>query len=98
MARRMLRTGLAAAAPMVLALGAAPAALADDPTQQGAGNAGSTSTEVVVTAQRLDAARAAIQPSIGASTYSLSSQAIQTLPGGDNIELNQVILQMPGVA
>jgi outer membrane receptor for ferrienterochelin and colicins len=106
MARRFLRTGLVAAAPLTFAscafvLGAAPSAFADDQTQpaqpQGSGGQG-TSTEVVVTAQRLDAARAAIQPSIGASTYSLSAQAIETLPQGDNTSLNQVILQMPGVA
>ena len=53
---------------------------------------------MVVTAQRLDKARASIQPQVGASTYSLSSQAIETLPAGDNTPLNQVILQMPGVA
>ena len=54
--------------------------------------------EVVVTAQRLDAARAAIQPQIGASTYTISAQAIQAMPGGDNAALNQVVLQAPGVA
>jgi outer membrane receptor protein involved in Fe transport len=57
-----------------------------------------TSTEVVVTAQRLDAARASIQPQVGASTYSLTAQAIETLPAGENTPLNHVILQMPGVA
>ena len=51
-----------------------------------------------ITAQRLDAARATIQPQLGASTYSITSQAIETLPGGDNTPLNQVILQAPGVA
>ncbi len=57
-----------------------------------------TSSEVVVTAQRLDAARATIQPQVGASTYSLSSQAIEALPAGENTPLNQVVLQAPGVA
>lgn len=54
--------------------------------------------EVVVKARRLDAARDSIQPDIGASTFSLSKQAIEALPGGDNLPLNQVVLQAPGVA
>ena len=56
------------------------------------------SSEVVVTAQRLDEARDSIQPQIGASTYTLSSQVIEALPAGENTPLNQVILQAPGVA
>jgi outer membrane receptor for ferrienterochelin and colicins len=54
--------------------------------------------EVVVTAQRLNAARDSIQPQTGASTYTLSDQSIQAIPGGDNLQLSQVILQAPGVA
>ncbi|HEY5007030.1 MAG TPA: TonB-dependent receptor, partial [Caulobacteraceae bacterium] len=38
-----------------------------------------------------------IQPQVGASTYTISAQAIQALPGGDNASLNQVVLQAPGV-
>src|ERR1700761_8170301 len=53
--------------------------------------------EVVVTARRLDAARAAIQPELGASSYTLSAQAVQNLPGGENTQLSQVVLQAPGV-
>src|SRR6201996_2156491 len=55
-------------------------------------------TEGIVTAPRLNAARDSIQPSIGASTYSFSNQNIQALPGGENLQFNQVILQAPGVA
>ncbi|HTX49364.1 MAG TPA: TonB-dependent receptor [Caulobacteraceae bacterium] len=58
----------------------------------------STVSELMVTAQRLDAARDTIQPQVGASTYSLSAQTIQTLPAGEDTPLNQVILQAPGVA
>ena len=54
--------------------------------------------DIVVTAKRLDAARASIQPDIGASTYTISKDAIAAMPGGDNTELNQVILQSPGVS
>lgn len=57
-----------------------------------------TVSEVVVSAQRLDAARATIQPQLGASTFTLSRQAIEAIPGGDNTALNQVVLQAPGVA
>jgi outer membrane receptor for ferrienterochelin and colicins len=56
-----------------------------------------TVREIVVTAQRLDTARQTIQPDLGATTTTLTSQAIDSLPGGDNTALNQVILQMPGV-
>ncbi|MDR3506701.1 MAG: TonB-dependent receptor [Caulobacteraceae bacterium] len=54
--------------------------------------------DIVVTARRLNAARASIQPQIGASTYTIDSKAIEALPGGDNTAMNQVVLQAPGVA
>ena len=53
--------------------------------------------EIVVTGARLDAARASIQPSLGATDYAISNATIQALPGGDNQQLNQVLLQVPGV-
>jgi outer membrane receptor protein involved in Fe transport len=53
---------------------------------------------VVVTARRLDAAREQIEPSLGASTYTVPSALIAKLPGGGNTQLNQVVLQTPGVA
>src|SRR6185437_13346869 len=53
---------------------------------------------VTVTAEALEQARAGIQTQLGASTYTITAQDIQNLPGGDNSELNSVILQMPGVA
>lgn len=52
---------------------------------------------VVVTARRLNEARAGIQTQTGASTYTIDSAAIEATPGGDNTLLNQVILQAPGV-
>ncbi len=57
-----------------------------------------TVSEIVVTAQRLREARASIQPEVGASVYSISDQAIKAMPGGDNVQLDQVILQAPGVS
>jgi hypothetical protein len=55
-------------------------------------------TEFVVTARRLDEARAAVEPSLGASTYTLSSEAVEGRPGGETISVGQLLLQSPGVA
>src|ERR1700712_2146452 len=52
--------------------------------------------DIVVTGH-LDAARASIQPSLGATTYTISNETIRELPGGDNQQLNQILLQLPGV-
>ncbi len=46
----------------------------------------------------LDQARENLQPKIGASTYTLSREAIETLPQGDNTPIDKVILQAPGVS
>jgi Carboxypeptidase regulatory-like domain len=55
--------------------------------------------DLSVIAKRLEAARTSIQPRIGASTYTVTQQAIQNQPGGgDNNPLNQVVLQSPGVS
>lgn len=79
------------------ALALAGPALAADPAPPT--SVGDTSVaEIVVTARRLDAARAQIQPRIGASVYTITSQAIAAMPGGNNAALNQVVLQSPGVA
>jgi outer membrane receptor protein involved in Fe transport len=96
----MSRTGwLSWTAPLALALVAGPA-LAADQSPAGASDANSAAnvSEIVVTAQRLDVARDSIQPQVGASTYSMSQQTIETLPAGENTPLNQVLLQAPGVA
>ena len=76
------------------ALISSPAAAQTGQASPSAG-AGPDST-IVVTARRLSAARASIQPQVGASTYTINAQAIATLPGGDNASLNQVVLQAPG--
>ncbi len=55
-------------------------------------------SEVVVTAHRLDTARASIDPGLGASTYTLTNDAVERLPGGETISLSQVLLQFPGVS
>lgn len=55
------------------------------------------SKDIIVTARRLDEARASIQPSLGATSYTITNDTIQALPGGDNQQFNQIILQLPGV-
>jgi len=53
--------------------------------------------DVVVTAQRLDIARDAIQPSLGASDYHIDRRILESQPGGADRSLTQVLLQAPGV-
>jgi len=74
------------------------------PTEGGQGTSpGSQSADqsqlatIVVTAQRLNAARAEIETQTGASTYTITSEAIAATPGGENVQLNQVLLQAPDV-
>ncbi|HEV7385502.1 MAG TPA: TonB-dependent receptor, partial [Phenylobacterium sp.] len=74
------------------ALAATASAAADAPP------ASAQVSEIVVTAQRLDAARSTIEPALGATSYSLPEAFIANLPAGANTQLNQVILQAPGAA
>ena len=86
-------TGAAAQnAPAEAAPSDAKAATADN--QPGLAN---PRGDIVVTARRLDAARASIQPSLGATSYTISNATIQALPGADNQQFNQIVLQLPGV-
>ena len=92
-ARRRRLALLAAVAPLAWAplVWVPQAAIADD-------DGARPETEFVVTARRLDEARAAIEPSLGASTYTLSSEAVEGRPGGETISVGQLLLQAPGVA
>jgi outer membrane receptor protein involved in Fe transport len=56
-----------------------------------------SSFDIEVVAKALNQARINIEPKIGASTYTLTNTAIQDLPTGSNIPINDAILQMPGV-
>ncbi len=56
------------------------------------------SLDLDVIAKQLDIARYEIQPSLGATVYDFSRQAIETQPQGDNQPLNRLLLQAPGVA
>jgi outer membrane receptor for ferrienterochelin and colicins len=96
--------GVAGMCSGALSAQAAPAAQNPDvpaPDPQAFDNAsagGGTVSEIVVTARRLNEARASIQPQIGASVYSITNDAIKAMPGGENAPLDQVVLQAPGVA
>ncbi|MBV9527386.1 MAG: TonB-dependent receptor, partial [Sphingomonas sp.] len=54
-------------------------------------------TAIVVTGRRLDVARDAITPSLGASQYTFDREALNKQPGGTNLTLNKSLLQAPGV-
>jgi outer membrane receptor protein involved in Fe transport len=54
-------------------------------------------TEIVVTSSRLDIARANVEPSLGASTYTLSNEAVESRPGSETVSVGQILLQAPGV-
>ncbi|HUL47131.1 MAG TPA: hypothetical protein VLV25_08530, partial [Steroidobacteraceae bacterium] len=85
------------ATPAVRAADAAAAAADAAPAAAGsAGNSGQLST-IVVTAQRLNEARSGIETQTGASTYTITSDAIAATPGGENLQMNQVLLQAPDV-
>ena len=48
--------------------------------------------------QALDQARDNLLPKIGATTYTISRDAIVAMPQGDNTPIDKVILQFPGVS
>src|SRR5579862_3844346 len=61
-------------------------------------NGSDLTVNVDVVAKRLDIAREQIEPSLGASTYKFTRDAVESQPQGDNAPLNDVLLQAPGVA
>jgi outer membrane receptor protein involved in Fe transport len=52
---------------------------------------------MAVVAKRLDQARNSLSPETGGSVYRFTDQAVQDLPQGESTQLNQVLLQAPGV-
>src|SRR5580698_8460413 len=102
MTRRFVKGLLASSAPVAFGVAAvlaltAPAAAQSAAPAVAAAAASDAPGDIVVTARRLSAARASIQPQVGASTYTFNAQAIDILPGGENASLNQIVLQAPGV-
>ena len=79
-----------AAAILACAAMATFAQVADQP--------GANLPTIVVTAQHLNEERSRIDTQTGASTYTFNSKDIQSAPGGDNVQLNQVMLQVPDAA
>ena len=74
---------------------------ADDPaaTSDGTNPAASElRIDIDIIAQRLDIARQQIQPSLGATSYTFTPDALANMPRGQNAPLNDVLLQAPGVA
>ncbi|MFL5296442.1 MAG: TonB-dependent receptor [Phenylobacterium sp.] len=100
MSRKLDWIGAASVVALSLAAGGAAAEqAAQAPAKPAAKPAASDQvSEIVVTAQRLDAARAKVEPALGATSYSLPEAFINNLPAGANTQLNQVVLQAPGVA
>ncbi len=72
-----------------------PVIAAADPAQTASSD---TLDAITVIAQHLNDARNGIQTQTGASTYVIDEAAITAAPGGDNNQLNQVIMQAPDVA
>ncbi|HTV95588.1 MAG TPA: TonB-dependent receptor [Steroidobacteraceae bacterium] len=70
---------------------------ADTSTAAGSSSSPAQLQAIQVTAQRLNDARSTIETQTGASTYTIDSQTIAALPGGENVQLNQVLLQAPDV-
>jgi hypothetical protein len=81
---------------VVPALAESPAPAPQDPADSDATSITLPTIEVI--SQELEAARLQIQPSLGASTYYFGSEALQTIPQGESVPLNQLLLQMPAVA
>jgi outer membrane cobalamin receptor len=59
---------------------------------------GKPTSEITITARRLDAARANIEPSLGAATYALTNDAVEARPSGETTTIAQILLQAPGAA
>ena len=72
-------------------------ASASAPASASASSTNEPLATIVVTAQRLNAARSEIETQTGASTYTITSEAIAAQPGGENVQMNQVLLQAPSV-
>ena len=91
-----LAVALLASVATFASLAADPARATEDTATADA--PGASNSEIIVTARKLNEARASIQPSTGASLYDFDAAALDALPGGRNAALNQVLLRAPGVA
>lgn len=85
-------------ATTILASSVTLAVHAQTATAPAATPAAPAEAEIVVTARRLNAAREALLPSLGANKYTLGLAAIQIQPGGENLSLSKTLEQTPGVS
>ncbi|WP_195908534.1 TonB-dependent receptor [Novosphingobium sp. Gsoil 351] len=85
-------SAISLALPSLAAAQEAPPAGAPDAGEDARGNA------IVVTARRLDLARDAIDPSLGANVTALDREALDIQPGGADRAMKGVLLQTPGIA
>jgi outer membrane receptor for ferrienterochelin and colicins len=92
--RNMFSVRLHCAWPLAAAL----AVLAAQTSQAQVADTGGTLPMITITAQHLNEERSRIETQTGASTYTFNSQYIEGSPGGDNVQLNQVMLQVPDAA
>jgi outer membrane receptor protein involved in Fe transport len=76
---------------------AAPDAAAAEATANAAADGNGQLSTITITARRLNEVRQEIETRTGASTYTITSDAIAATPGGENVQMNQVLLQAPGV-
>jgi outer membrane receptor for ferrienterochelin and colicins len=60
--------------------------------------ASTTLQEITITAERLNAERSEIETQTGATVTTIDATAIAAMPGGSNVQLNQIMLQAPDVA
>lgn len=81
---------------LILALSPSLASAQQD--KDGDDGPGKPVSEITITARRLDAARANIEPDLGASTYSLTNDTVESRPSGETTTISQILLQAPGVA
>jgi outer membrane receptor protein involved in Fe transport len=89
---------LAGLCAIVLAHGAGAADLVAASPPAVTSDTGELKMDIDIIAQRLDLARQQIQPSLGATAYTFSPEALQAIPQGESAPLNQVLLRAPGVA
>lgn len=74
----------------------ASAQTSSSPSSDGSGSA--VKLDPFVITDELDNARESIVPSLGATSFQITSQQIETIPQGPNAAFGQVLLRAPGVA
>jgi outer membrane receptor for ferrienterochelin and colicins len=79
-------------------IGAAAACVTNLAVADVADDANSSIQTIIVTAQHLNEERSRIDTDTGATTYKFDSKAIEAAPGGNNVQLNLVMLQLPDAA